>query len=704
MNTQKLIDVVDVLRQIWPTTTKFASQIESQALTRIEIKPKFIHPKLRVIKPFEGGRIIIISAPGAVGKTTFAKYCTFDKKGYFWDLAKLKLGDNTFIGTLAKTFGSKNLSKVLDEFDAGNLAFFFDAFDEAEIISGWEGVENFIREICSYSATSSKPNIVFFSRSETASLLQLLLDEASGTDSYSMFEIDYFDKDGAIQFIQEYLKSNGDESYLQHPEPFNRAVHSIFSAVGHGMNGESDNIWNIDDIRSFIGYSPVLQTIGSFMHNQNYEEIANQFENKISTESGLRVISGFIEKLLTREQEKVVSALKERVTNIPKDWDNWKNIYHPIDQVASLVTYLLKNRRLDSIDYSSVPDWLKKDYIDAITNFLPNHPFLKAGEFSSPAFRDYSISMLLTKKNEYDGQCKALLDKGSFVLTSLFAYFYVKFSDNKCYGPHVGLIHEAVSAKKAIESTTLLTFIKPNNQGHHVLEIVNPEGLSSLNLELECLINNNHPVIFERRLQNAIIHCNGQVILGKSEGSIELSDIDIEAEKIVIKAKECILNTHNEGTITLKAKDILQEDYSLSLKRIGTGDIQISWPGGHAFPWTEYYVQSDYSEDLDFKDELYALKRILEPFRKHKKKGFAKQSEFIDNIIVKGNPLRRDLLNFLLKEGIMRKNSAANQYLVEEEKLNSSGINWLSLKSLSMDHNKQLTAFLRTFKETAQYA
>lgn len=691
----KLVDVVDVLRPIWTTTKRFKSVADVEAVDSVEQKPPFVHPKLRVVKQDPSARIVLVSAPGAVGKTTFARFATFDKKGFLWDLARIKIGDNTFIGTLAKKFGARKLSEVLQAFYQGDLVFFFDAFDEAEIISGWDGIESFVKDVCENSAGSTHPNVVFFSRTETVGLLRLLLEELEC--KYAMFEIDYFDRAGAVQFIETYLRNKGDTSFQSHREPFERAIDNIFSAVSHGMNGHTENYWDVEDVRSFIGYSPVLQTIGSYLYEENFEEIANKFEDQKSVAGGLSVISEFIESLLLREQKKVVDALKERLESIPSDWNKWDDIYTPSLQLSYLVSYLQDDRRMHGVDYSTIPDWLRQDYKECIEGFISNHPFLRGAQFSSPAFRDYLLGRLLME-SQHEGKCKKYLDKGNFVPTPLLAYFYLKFGKGRCIGPHVGIIYEAASSKRSIGSVELVTFVRHSQTQKHIFEILNPDGLSSLNLSFEVDVSDAWPVVFERRLQNATVNVDGPVVIGRPDGSVELSDVDIKAVKLTIKAKECIFNCHDGSGISMQARSFEQTDYSLILKMKGSGRIEINWPDGKSHPWAEYYADMPHNEDFDFQEELYALKRILEPFRKHKKRQFAKQYEFIDNMIVSTNQLRKDMLNYLQSQKIIRKNEATNQYLVDEGELNSRGINWMALRFLSAESNSALHNFLMDFR------
>lgn len=692
------VEITSVIRDIWTATTQFKPTNEIPAIERIEVKPTFIRPRLRVIKPETNQPFIVIAAPGAVGKTTFAKYCAHEKKGLYWDLSKIRLGSNTFIGTLAQRFGPASLTGVLQGIADGSVPMFFDAFDEAEIISGWEGVETFVKDVHQYSRGSRRPSIMFFSRTETAGLIQILLDElASGTELYSLYEIDYFEKESAIQFIEESLKSKGDLNINSHRGPFINAVENIFTCIGMGIHGEADNWWDIPEVRSFIGYSPVLQTIASYLLNQNYAEIANNFAERKSVSQGILVIRDFIRELLKREQQKVINALKHKTLRIPTGWDDWEIFYSEAQQLQIITTYLVGGRKFDRSINKDAPNWLQNELNEAIQNFLPNHPFLKNDTFSSPAFRDYTFAYLLSSSTIED-QCLRLIDKGSFVTTPLLSYFYQEFGNHHCVGTHAGVIYDSAISKQSLDNDSMLTFVKADD-GVHKLEIINNNGSSMLNLEFECLINNDYPLIFDRRVQNATINIKGKLILGRTEKSIELQNIDINADKIILRANECILNCFSERSITIQAREFEQVDHNLALKLLGNGKVEINWPTGNIYPWIDHYVEIQNHEIGDYQDEMYALRRILEPFRKHGKGELSKHFEYINNVIIKGNEMRQNMLAYLIDEGIITKNSGNHQYYANEEIINQKGINWGNLKSINQAKNEKLKGFLSGFVE-----
>jgi hypothetical protein len=689
-----LIEINSVIKRVWDCANYDIISVKSDSIDKIRARPVFIYPKLKVIKEETVCPIIIISAPGAVGKTTFAKYFAFEKKAYYWDLSKLKLGDNTFIGTLASTFGAKNLSKILSDISEGNVSLFIDAFDEAEIISGWDGIEKFLIEVYDYCKSSPKTNIVLFSRSETAEFIQMTFDLFDDGKKYSMYEIDYFDKDGAIALVKEYLRLSGDTSFEIHNQPFNKALDNIFSAIAHGMDSPNENIWSDPETRSFIGYSPVLQTIATYLSKQNFEDVANQFEEKKSAEGGIQVIAKFIESLLIREQSKFVSSIKEAAENQPQDYDDWDSIYSPKEQMKSIISYLLNGNQIDASIFESVPNWLKKQYSSSITNFLPNHPFMRKGEFG-PSFRDYSLGVLINDTH-FGDVCRRYMSNKNIVLTSLFSHYYHKNNEGLCLGTDAGLIYESSVAKRGLDDSAILTYIKPEEGNKYSFEIIGSEGYKSSSLEFTCIIDNSTPLIFERRLFHAFIEINHDIILGKAGGSMELSDVEIKARKLIVRAKDFYFNCHSETSSTIKANDFLNEDFSVILKKSGDGALQFNWPNSEYFPWSDFNCDIDEQIYNTYKDELFSIRRILEPFRKHGRDEFAKQFEFIDNKMVGHVQERKDMLSYLIETKVLTKNINDRKYYLNADVLQSKGLNWSDLKTLSINQN--LIKYIDGFK------
>lgn len=685
------ISIQELLSKLWDST-KFPLK-RNNSIINIEGKIEYIYPELEIkveniSKPF-----IIISAPGAVGKTTFAKFSANLKKGYYWDLSSLKLGDNTFSGTLLETFGVDQISSVLAAISRGEITLFIDSLDEAEIVSGWYGIEKFLIEVVKYTKDSPRPNIVIFSRSETALEIQMKLDEIGGDDCYSVYQIDYFSEEKGISFIENRILQKPSK-HNQFKGPFQKAVQNIFTTIGLGINDRATKLWDDEEIRCFLGYSPVLQTIGDFLFDQNYEEIAKQFESKQNVESGLEIIKDFISRILIRDNEKFIKGLKEKISATPEEWKEWKSIYSENDQIKFVLNCIAKRPIKEGVEsVSKIPSWLDKGFSDSLNFFIQNHPFIKDSKFSSPAFRDYVLASLVTDE-EFETACVQLLTSGHFVLTPLFAFFYKSFNKNICKAGHIGLIYESVSSRTTFNGNTLLTSIRRDNT-RTVLEIINSSGSKSDNILMECLTDDENPIILNNRLSNALIEVDTDVVLGRKGGSFDIQNAEIIASTIKVEVKDLFISGQDGSNSILIAKKLENSDHTLNITTKGIGTLIVNGNGSQSYPWSMYYKEYDKSSVEDYRDEIYILKRILEPFRKHGRGEFAKQSEFIDNEIIKNIPLRINLLSYLIELGIIKKGPGSKYYMQEDISV-KYGISWAGLKSLN--YNNELIKFLASFR------
>lgn len=678
---KKLIDINNVISKVWKNSIKLPIIKENEIVSEIVEEVNYIHPKLKVIKQSDTGSIILISAPGAVGKTTFAKYFAKQKKGYYWDLSKIKLGDNSFLGTIADVHGSSNLSAFLDSIRTGEICLFIDAFDEAEIRSGIDGVLKFIEEVYSYCKTSKRPNIVCFSRSETAEFLQLKLMELETTDDFSVYEIDYFDKTNSISFIKREIEVRGDRTPNIHPQPFKDAIDAIFSKIGSGMNVKGE-LWDDLNLRSFLGYAPVLQTIAGYLFEQNYNEIASKFNDTSDNQSGINVITDFIYQLLKREQKKLVQPLAQEFGVLNAEWDNWNDLFKPEEQIKIVFDYLVQNQ-LNIYPEILLPKWLEQGYKDAVKSFISNHPFIKNKKYSSPAFRDYSIAKLLFEEG-FNDNTTSFLSKGEFATTQLFANFYHSCHEGNCLGQHVGFLYESATSKKQLDDGMLFTYIEKSDSSNYSIEILSPEDEKSSTLTFNCILDEENFLVFERRLVNADINIqNSKIIFGKPHNSIELNDVNIVSDEIIFRAEECIINCYDSSS-SITAGKVTEESSYFKVNKIGDENFEVFWPNANIYPWTNYYSENlevDI-EDETMKDKIYSLQRILSPFRKHKRKEFAKHSEYIENKIVGSNPTRQRVLKFLIEQKILNKDRTINQYVIDENSLAEIGITWDNIKNL----------------------
>lgn len=102
-----------------------------------EQKPAFVAPSLRprtdVNNPSQP-RVVIISAAGAVGKSTLAEELTRERGAPLWDLSRAKtVGQGSLAGMLSQAYGVGASPEVTRAVVAGELFFVIDVLDEVRV-------------------------------------------------------------------------------------------------------------------------------------------------------------------------------------------------------------------------------------------------------------------------------------------------------------------------------------------------------------------------------------------------------------------------------------------------------------------------------------------------------------------------------------------------------------------------------------------
>jgi hypothetical protein len=96
----------DRVAQFSPSDDEFHAKAVT-GLTDVKTSnPVFVEPTLGAVRPIEPGRtsVVLLSAPGAVGKSTLAKELAYASGGLLWDLSKFQVGSSTFSGTLLDAY------------------------------------------------------------------------------------------------------------------------------------------------------------------------------------------------------------------------------------------------------------------------------------------------------------------------------------------------------------------------------------------------------------------------------------------------------------------------------------------------------------------------------------------------------------------------------------------------------------------------
>ncbi len=312
--------------------------------------PEFIGPDIKpstIIEQPDQPKVIIISAAGAVGKSTLAKEIAYRKQSPIWDLAKAKaVGEDSVTGQITSAFGFEIAAQVSQQLLKGRLFLLIDALDEAIVKANEAGYEAFIANIAEIAKDSTGTPFILLGRTQTAETTWLLLDHLG--ISASLLTIQPFTREQAEQYIEARI-SNFDplarRRIEEHRGPFLNARNLILDHLQRAVVGDgqiSDNA-----AREFLGYAPVLETVAVLLAKEgNYHEFIESLNSIGSQEMDrpLSVLNHVVTRLLEREQtQKLQVNIKPALETVAEEagWDSWSDLYSPDEQRARLLGLIL---------------------------------------------------------------------------------------------------------------------------------------------------------------------------------------------------------------------------------------------------------------------------------------------------------------------------------------------------------------------------
>ena len=171
------------------------------------ISPAFNNVKTNAEVSTLNPKFILFSAPGAAGKSSLAKYLSYRFNALYWNLAKLKLGTNSFAGSILNAVGPPAYSQFISDLNKAKTLLIVDAFDEAEIISGRKMVSSFIADMSNNLQEHIAPSVFLLARTETAQYIASFC--AENKIPLIHYEISFFLEDQSKKFIEKSIVPKG---------------------------------------------------------------------------------------------------------------------------------------------------------------------------------------------------------------------------------------------------------------------------------------------------------------------------------------------------------------------------------------------------------------------------------------------------------------------------------------------------------------
>jgi len=674
------------------------SEEVSEYIKYIEEKPFYIPPSFSDVKTnikmsTLAPKFVLFSAPGATGKSSLAKYIANRFDALYWNLAKVKIGTNSFAGSILNAVGATKYSEFIGDLNTGDMLLVIDAFDEAEIVSGRKMLSNFIADISNSLATHRLPTVFLLARTETAQYIASFCAD-SGIPVLH-YEIGFFNENSAKEFIVKSVVGTKDPT-----KPDLECANSYYDVIRRNITEK--------ECASFLGYAPVLEAIATHIkESPNRKKMISELSSQKDCVSIIMKIMG---DLLEREQEeKVVPAFVEKCTATYPEFLEWNKVYSPEEQLIRVIYYVL----FDDTSYSNcqldfLPPQLIDEYQSVLDTFLPQHPFIRnsnektfsgrKADFTGPAFRDYSLARIIL-----DPLSESLADMYfeeshslSFFPSQIFFDCYMKIADGMIKPNHISYVYDSFKAKAtAYERPHLLcSEIPASEEGEDCFVefgmITGKHQVPKHDNYLAHISDSKNPLQFGQLGNVSIDTPNRVVEIGRPGVDARIYNSSVISKKIRWATRNIIIESYApEGCLIVAREGFSGESVMIDI--VKADNLKVSAPNlSTHYKLIPYGYDFEDTSGFDIIKFIHALRCILVEFRTHRKDTLAKSAERIEFVTVGNSAIKRQVLDYLKNAGIIY--PADHLYKIDEAKMQEKGIHFNALSR--MDTQQMNDAFL----------
>ena len=289
--------------------------------------------------------IILVSAAGAVGKSTLARQIASATGAIYLDLAKADpVGGNTLSGGLLK-------SGMLADWQADAGAVLIDGLDEARLRVTQDGFKAFMEDVAYLASNRATPTVLFGRTGSVQEAWLLLADKVTVT----VLEIGYYTPELASRFALAHLERRKPDYPFMNAAV--RAINLLLEGLRRDVGGDGDR---------FAGYAPVLKAVAERVAEDNNP---GALIAKIEHGEQPVTLGTIITAILEREQTKLEPLAFE-------DQGLRRTLYTPDEQLGRLVARVHR-RPTPALPPISAND--TRIYANALETWVPDHAFLDGG-------------------------------------------------------------------------------------------------------------------------------------------------------------------------------------------------------------------------------------------------------------------------------------------------------------------------------------
>lgn len=636
--------------------------------------------------------ILVVEAPGAVGKSAAARCLAQELRWPLVTAENAQVGSYSLSGLVQDSLGFS--SSYIQSVARGEAGIVIDSLDEAHFRAGSDNFLAFLDNVAQVSGgqegeVSRLVSIVLFSRSDTAELIRLALEDSEV--AFADARIDFFDLPSARDFIGSYLQQRFQETrraeynvYRASPVPFAKLRDDRLQQIGQLLLGDDkgtrlSDLW--PDIKDFLGYAPVLVAIAESL------AVTNPAREKVALHSNdqSRLLEEIIARILRREQNKFADKMYAKLRALQPADDETRfdasSLYKPDEQILRLVARLYGVERLEQLP-ATLPRSLRPSYEEAATTFAADHPFVRGREFASPVFADYvrafcASSSLLTA---HVGSLPSSHLDGVGPFFARMVHSLVEPVGHQVSEAVVpAIMHSWYQECEVFGSATSEARLNLSSSDESTLECWAERSGASSDTDLTFAIKEISGAFqIDRTIQNATVSTDSGIIVGVRgrQSSIGPSVI-LVAHEIVFECESIHIVSADERALVQVAGDSVTADYLVRVQALQDRfRVYTSDPPARLRPFSATLAGRQLF--VPFED-LVDLRAVITAFKSSAHMGPSVYWEKMDRAIIKKNANRQSLLDQLIDEGVVSRDS--QHYRLHTTQLSDLGFGITDVRS-----------------------
>ena len=600
--------------------------------------------------------IILVSAPGAVGKSTLARQIAYCTGSIYIDLAKSEpVGANTLSGGLFR-------SRLTSSWESDEITVMIDGLDEAKLRVTEEGFQAFLSDISVLSKGRQTKTLVF-GRTKTIEDAWLYIP---GRYQVAVLEIGYYGGEASIEFAEATLQEILCERVRRGLLPPNRLNFPSVDREAVSLLLERLRSQTEGDAIRFAGYAPVLQAVAERVASEaNPINLVNEL--KASGQPPL-TLQSITSSILEREQGKLKQIELQDPTL-------YKKLYTPEEQLDRLVA------RTYNTTPPSLPEMSPKDlitYTEKVEPWLEDHPFLGGSEQPPSAVFEAAIkSQALQHEVAAVAASQTELERGDLANPFLYLFYNTDHRSEvlDIQPEHVGVYYNSVRASLANGEMASLTieddYEDDSTFATGEIEIIRRGIDDAIQTSIRTI--GEGPIRLGHHIRDTDLYLpRSRVEIGPNTEVILAAPVNIECKELAIETETLRAETRADAelaTVVLRANK-LDGSPITRVPITYNADLFVSWPGSEAYPWHNFqYARSPETDANPEMDEALRRFRIFVlSFRRDKARALGRHQNKIEGTrMVKGTG--QAVLDLMVESRILSRDQA--RYSLSTDRLSA---------------------------------